>query len=77
MDCSHTALPTWLGLEVTTAGRGSSYCKSEHFGSSCPGYTDTTCSEGAFTVLVAALAWMVIPDWPETATFIRRENEPR
>jgi len=36
--------------------------------------TNITCSEGAFTVLVAALAWMVIPDWPETAKFITEEE---
>jgi hypothetical protein len=35
---------------------------------------DIACSEGAFTVLVAAFAWMIIPDWPETAKFITEEE---
>lgn len=44
------------------------------FEPSHPGYTDIVCSEGTFTVLIAALAWMVIPDWPETARFITEEE---
>lgn len=31
-------------------------------------------SEGAFTTLVGLFAWMVIPDWPETATFLTDEE---
>jgi hypothetical protein len=31
-------------------------------------------SEGTFTTLVALLAWMVIPDWPETAKFLTEEE---
>lgn len=30
--------------------------------------------EGAFTTLVALVAWTVIPDWPETAKFLNEEE---
>jgi hypothetical protein len=36
--------------------------------------TDATSSEGAFTTLVGLLAWMAIPDWPETARFLNEEE---
>jgi hypothetical protein len=45
-----------------------------HFEVRHHGYANVKFSEGAFTVLVAALAWMIIPDWPETAKFITEDE---
>jgi hypothetical protein len=46
-----------------------------HFRSSCNSPLLTLIiSEGTFTTLVALLAWMVIPDWPETAKFLTEEE---
>jgi predicted MFS family arabinose efflux permease len=56
------------------AGLGSSYCEFSHFSSYTTSLLTLVLSEGTFTTLVALLAWMAIPDWPETAKFLTEDE---